>query len=345
LSAELSAPTLADKLSALARPELYPDRPTAVEVVQTHFACVFLTGQFAYKLKKPINVRGADLRSAAAREAACHEELRLNLRLAAATYLDVVALRASAAGLTFATAGRVVDWLVRMRQLPRSRMLDDRLRHNDVQRADLVAIVRALVDFYARVGPEPIDPDRALRGIEARIDEALRELGRAEFALPVAPLQRLASQFARALPGVRPLLRERAAAGRIREGHGDLRAEHVGLGPPVQIIDALEFSRELRLLDPAEDLAMLAVDLERHGGGWAVPELAAAYRQAAADPLPERVWWFYCGVRAATRAKVAIWHLESPREYPDLEAWRRSALTWLSRASAQLGRCLATDPA
>jgi aminoglycoside phosphotransferase family enzyme len=337
-------PSLADKVAALARASLYPDRPTAVEVIQTHFAFVFLTGHFAYKLKKPIKVHGADLTTTDARARACREELRLNQRISAATYLDVVPLTVSAAGLVLGGPGPPVDWLVRMRQLPRSQMLDDRLRRNRVRREDLAAVVAALASFYRSAPAELLPPAQALRGIEARIAEALTELGRAEFALPAGAVAAFARQLDEVLPRVRPLLRLRASEGRLREAHGDLRAEHVCLGPPVQIIDALEISRELRVLDPAEDLAMLAVDLERHGGAWTAPELIDAYRQIASDPLPDALWFFYCGLRAATRAKVAIWHLESPDEYPDAEAWRRTTLTWLACAAAWLDRCLVTDP-
>lgn len=344
MSSGLTAPTLAAKVAALSRADLYHDRPTAVEVIQTHFAFVFLTGHFAYKLKKPIKVHGADLTTVDARATACREELRLNRRLSAATYLDVVPLTVSAAGLALEGSGAPVDWLVKMRQLPRSQMLDDRLRRNRVRRDDLVAVVAALVGFYRSVPVERVAPEHALRGIEARVAEALAELARAEFALPAGPVAALARQFTEVLTQLRPLLRVRASEGRLREGHGDLRAEHVCLGPPVQIIDMLEISRELRLLDPAEDLAMLAVDLERHGGAWAVAELLEAYRQIAADPLPGALWHFYCGLRAATRAKVAIWHLESPDEYPDRDTWRRATLAWLGCAAAWLDRCLVTDP-
>jgi len=337
-------PSLADKVAALGRPSLYADRPTAVEVIQTHFAFVFLTGHFAYKLKKPIKVHGADLTTVDARAGACREELRINLRISPATYLDVVPLTTSEAGLSLGGPGAAVDWLVRMRQLPRSQMLDDRLRRNRVRHEDLVAVVAALTAFYRSMPAEQVAPDAALGSIEARAAEALAELGRAEFGLPAGPLAAFTRQLGDGLPRLRPLLRRRASEGRLRDCHGDLRAEHVCLGPPVQIIDALEISRQLRVLDPAEDLAMLAVDLERHGGAWAVAGLVDAYRQIAADPLPAALWFFYCGLRAVTRAKVAIWHLESPEDYPDGETWRRATLAWLACASAWLDRCCATEP-
>ena len=117
--------SLEDKVRALRSVATYPEHPASVETIETHFAWVFLLGERAYKLKKPVNVPGMDLSTLDARRLSCAEELRLNRRLAPDVYLDVVPLvRAADATLRVGGEGAIVDWLVRMRRLPAALMLD-----------------------------------------------------------------------------------------------------------------------------------------------------------------------------------------------------------------------------
>jgi aminoglycoside phosphotransferase family enzyme len=108
----------------------------------------------------------------------------------------------------------------------------------------------------------------------------------------------------------------------------------------VRIIDALEFDAALRLLEPAEELAVLAVDAERIAGGWVGDALRQAYESLAEDPVPTAVWRFQLALRAATRAKVALWHLDDPavREVAERERWLRRGHEYLELAARQLAR-------
>jgi aminoglycoside phosphotransferase family enzyme len=318
----------------LSGPDAYGGAVRAVERVETHFAWVFLTGARAYKLKKSIRIHGADLRPLAAREHFCREELRLNRRLAAATYLGVRSVVAGERGLAIGGRGRVVDWLVEMRQLDRARMLDEVLRTGEAGADALRRAVAHLhrLDAAARVAPA--GRYEALAGVQARAGEALVEIARPEFAIPPELCAAFAAALRARLQEAEPLLVARAA--RVRDGHGDLRAEHVWLGEPLQIIDALEFDPALRRLDAAEDVAMLAVDTERLAGAWTRRELCAAHEELAADPVPDAVWQVYLGLRAATRAKVALWHLDDARYVAEPDRWRDRALAYLALGMARL---------
>lgn len=326
------AATLAAKLAALRDPSSYPDRPARIEAIETHFAWVFLTGRHAYKLKKPLRLRGADLRSLEARERNCHDELRVNLRLAADTYLRVAPLARRDRGLGVDGPGEVVDWLVVMRELDRSQMLDARLRAGRVGAADMDRLVQALVGFYRGLAPEPLDPQAHVAAVEARVAEALIELAHPGFGLPPEPVNELRLALQAACGRAASAIAARAAAGHVVEAHGDLRAEHVWLGEPVQVIDALEFERRLRVLDVAEEIAMLTVDMTHHGHRDAACELVARYRLAMPDAVSPALFAFYESLRAATRAKVAIWHLDDASQFPDGEPWRRRALEFVALA-------------
>jgi aminoglycoside phosphotransferase family enzyme len=329
---EVGAADTAAKIAFLSNPAAYPDCPARVEVRETHFAWVFLAGAHAYKLKKPSHLRGADWRTTEARELACREELRLNRRLSAPTYLAVEPLVATPSGLRIGGPGRSVDWLVAMRRLDERRMLDSVLAAGTLTRSDLDAVLQFLVDFYNSRTPLPFVPEVYLRRLVARIDEALAALRRADVALPVARIEPLALALRSAADALRPQLAARAVGGHIVEAHGDLRAEHVCLGPPVQVIDALEVYADLRMLDTAEEIAMLALDCERRSAPWVPEYLRDGYRRLVPDAVSDSVFGFYMALRAATQAKLAVWHLDDPAQFPDPAPWRERALAAVGSA-------------
>jgi aminoglycoside phosphotransferase family enzyme len=113
------SPTLADKVAYLSRPESYGEGVGAVEVIETHMSYVFLVERLVYKLKKPVRYPFLDFSTLDARRFNCQEELRLNRRLARSVYLAVVPLSISSRGLDLEGTGEPVEWLVKMRRLPR----------------------------------------------------------------------------------------------------------------------------------------------------------------------------------------------------------------------------------
>lgn len=333
----------AAKVAFLSDPASYPDRPPRVERRETHFAWVFLAGSRAYKLKKPSHLRGADWRTTEARELACREELRLNHRMSAPTYLAVEPLVETGSGFRIGGSGPVVDWLLVMRRLDERRMLDTVLARGELDASDLDAVVIFLVDFYQSRDPLPFAPDAYLRRVRSRLDEALTALQRTELGLPGERIVPLARELVGAFESLRSELAERARGQRIAEVHGDLRAEHVWLGPPVQVIDALEVYADLRMLDTAEEIAQLALDCERAGAPWAADYLRDRYRQRASDPCSNRLFEFYMALRGATHAKLAIWHLDDPQQFSDPAPWRARALKAVAAALRHCRAAMCAD--
>jgi aminoglycoside phosphotransferase family enzyme len=117
----------------------------------------------------------------------------------------------------------------------------------------------------------------------------------------------------------------------VVEGHGDLRAEHVCLEQPVTIIDCLEFSRDLRLADPAEEMAFLSLEVERQGRRELAARLLCDLCVVGHAPASEAILEFYRSHRATVRAKLAAWHLDDP-EFPDSRPWTRRANSYLADA-------------
>lgn len=323
---------LAQKVRALQSPASYPGNATAVEAVETHFAWVFLVDGHAYKLKKPAGNPAADLHSVETRRASCAEELRLNRALAADVYLDVVPLVRDANGqLRVGGGGTVVDWLVRMRRLPAESMLDRAIATGAATPAALAAVGVMLAKFYREQPQVEFTPERYVTRIAEQIHADRRALFAPELALDNCRVQDAVTAIWRALSTVETELEQRARDGRIVEAHGDLRPEHICCADPPCVIDSLEFSRDLRTLDPAEELSFLWIECEQAGGAWAAERVLTAYRRESGDPVSNRLLDFYRARRAMVRAKILAWHLLDPAVM-SLAPWRERAATYLSLA-------------
>ncbi len=327
------------KVACLRRVESYPAPTTRVEAVETHMSWVFLTDQHAYKLKKPVRHAFLDFSTLDARKAHCEEELRLNRRLAPDVYLDVVALTADASGrLALAGDGAPLEWLVKMRRLPRDRMLDAALARGDVRDEHVAAVAAVLSAFYGSLVPIGMSlaeyGDRLARDVEA----CRRELRTPAHELPAALFEGTADELLGFVARESALLAARLQAGRIVEGHGDLRPEHVCLLERPVVIDCLEFNREFRVLDVADELAYLAMECARLGAPSTGEKIFTACCERMGDRVPPALFRFYCGYRALVRAKIAAWH---SKDVPvaEIEKWRTRARQYLALAARSVQAC------
>ncbi len=299
-------------LAALGRPDFYPHPTGGVEHLQTHISHIFLAGDFAYKLKKPVDLGFLDFTSLEVRRDLCLQELRLNRRLAPRVYLEVLAVVQGPQGLALAPldapGGEAMEYVLKMVRLDQERMMDRLLDQGQVSEAQVRALARLLADFYARAqrGPE-VDfagrPEQVRLNVEENFRQTLDYQG-----ICVAPARWQAVRDY-SLGFMREnwdLFNERVASGRIVDGHGDLHSANINLpadGEPV-VFDCIEFSQRFRHGDAACDLAFLAMDLDHHGR----PELRAAlieeYLAASGDKGLSEVLGFYMCYRAVVRAKV-----------------------------------------
>jgi aminoglycoside phosphotransferase family enzyme len=330
---DLPDPGIEAKVAFLSRPAAYVEGTARVEVVETHMSWVFLTDRFAYKLKKPVCHEFLDFRTLEARRRNCEAELRLNRRLAPAVYLGILPLTFGARqGLRLDGAGETVEWLAKMRRLPREAMLDQAVAAGDVSPARLKGVGRLLTRFYREAAPVEMAPAEYCDRFAAGIAANRRHLQEPAYRLPLQQVERLSDCQASFVDSRAPLLARRAEARHIVEAHGDLRPEHIGLGDPPEIIDCLEFNRDLRLLDPVDELSFLALECERLGAAEIGSWMLGLYREATGDAPAEDLIAFYKSYRACVRAKIAIWHLRD-REVRDPAKWPALASAYLELAA------------
>jgi uncharacterized protein len=287
-------------------PIFYEHVPASVEVRETHVSYVFLAGDLVFKLKKAVILPFADLGTAERRRLMCEEEVRLNRRLAGDVYRGVRAIVED--GDQLRLGGRdesgAIDHVVEMRRLDEASSLAARLGRGATGVDDIRAVADRIAGFHASA-PAVVEGE-ALAMLDFSTQETFETLGslapvtiRAE----VAAAGRFTHAF---LASCWDEISARARAGLFREGHGDLRAEHVFLDDEVRVIDCAELAPRLRQIDVGADLAFLVMDLERRGAPVLAEQLVAAYREAGGDPGPDSLVAFHAAQRAWIRAKVAL---------------------------------------
>lgn len=337
VNAASPGPDLAAKVAFLRRPETHG--VTRVEALETHMSWVFLAGEQVLKLKKPVRFPFLDFSTLAAREHDCREEVRLNARLAPGVYLGLRALQWDGRSLALlppervSAPARTVDWLVLMRRLPAGQMLDVRIEAGQVMPEDIDAVVALLVRFYRHAGAVSVPADEYVAHFH-REQAANREvLLRPQFELQQAStaLDRMDS----ALVDRAGILRERSRGGRIVDGHGDLRPEHVCLLQPPVIIDCLEFNAALRRVDPFDEAACLGLECDLAGAPWIGPRVVAGLAGLLDDRPSSALIGLYTAHRALLRARLAMAHLLDP--HPRMPArWPSIAQRYVQRALAAL---------
>jgi uncharacterized protein len=311
---------------ALSNPTIYPHAVDRVELVETHISWVFLAGERVYKVKKPVDLGFLDFTTLERRRFFCEEEVRLNRRLTHGVYLEVVELNGHDA-LTFGGRGPTREVAVMMRRLPGDRMLDDLIRRKSLEPELVDALGRIVAAFHA-TAPTGGEIDRlgGLSTVRANWDENFEQTA----ALPPTVLPDEWRQALRAWVGAF-LEREarrfeaRVAAGRSRDCHGDLQAQHVCCTEPIQIFDCIEFNSRFRYGDVAGEIAFLAMDLDRLGRPDLALRFLNAYLETSADYEAIPLLDFYRAYRAFVRGKVLGFQIEARPEAAD-KARERFAL-------------------
>lgn len=333
-----AAPLEPELLAFLRDGDNYPGHPRAVEQIETHMSWVFLTPEHAWKLKKPYRRDVLNYATRAARRQACVREVRLNRRLAPDVYLGVVAIRRHGDGqLRLDGHGSAVDWLVKMRRLPYEHTLEHRIRTGRAGRADAGLVVEHLLKLYPPRHRACISAARLRARTLADIEASRRVLLDPQYDLPTHDVARLTTALRAFVAREPDLLGERARAQRHADGHGDLRPEHVYLGAQPAIIDCLEFDRDLRLRDPVDELAFLALECERLGDHRWRDWLLDDYAQQRDDTVEPALVDFYQAAHALKRARLSVQHIGDPGTGPSWH-WITGARDYLHRGLERLPR-------
>jgi aminoglycoside phosphotransferase family enzyme/predicted kinase len=290
------------------QPQRFPHPVQALQHIETHISHVVLTGPYAYKFKKPVNLGFLDFSTLEQRRFYCHEELRLNRRLAPELYDSVVAITGTADDPHLDGEGTAIDYAVRMRQFPAGARLDEVSDRGELTNAHIDQIVATLAAFHRHA---PASGPQSLHGTPASVGDRVRqnfeqiEAHCADTTVH-AQLQPLRTWSETQLLALHEDFELRRREGWIRECHGDLHLANMALiDERVVIFDALEFSDDLRWIDPLCEVAFLYMDLEHRGHSMLARRLLNGYLEAANDYQGLGLFQYYLAYRAMVRAKVA----------------------------------------
>lgn len=332
--------SLAEKVAFLSRAEAHADGNRRIQAIETHLSWVFLGESVVYKLKKPLHEPYIDFRTVEQRRLNCAQEVRLNRRLAPGVYLGAVPLtRTPSDGLALGGEGHVVDWLVHMLRLPPGQMLGHAIERHHCSREQVTRAAERLARFYIKGAAEQLNAETHVRRIGHETTRRVRVLQRMPFDLVGHSLRGLQAQHERFIHQFRTLLESRARDGWIREGHGDLRPQHVCVGPEPLFIDCLEFSRTLRVLDPLDDLAYMVLECELMEATWVGDAFVHVYAELAGDDEALRLVPFYASRRALLRTFQALRHITNGAPVPR-DHWLEKAEHYLRLAATLIRQAL-----
>ncbi|MBI5592131.1 MAG: AAA family ATPase [Deltaproteobacteria bacterium] len=294
-------------IAALMKPGAYDPSIKKCELVETHASWVILTGVFAYKIKKPINLGFLDFSTLEKRRFCCEEELRLNQRLSPEIYLELAPIFGSPERPKWTGSGKAIEYAVKMAQFPQEAQLDRTLAGGNLQARHIDAFARLIARFHQRIavagaGSSFGDPDHIRKPVLENFLQIRKHIPEGELLEPLAELE----DWTRAgLHALEPVFVRRKSEGWIRECHGDLHLRNLAwINDAPVVFDCLEFNPNLRWIDIISDAAFLVMDLRDRNRPQLAQRFLNLYLEHTGDYRGLRVLPFYLTYRALVRAKV-----------------------------------------
>ncbi len=335
-----SPPSLVD---AMMRSDFYGPGSSPIELRQTHISYVFLTEEFAYKIKKPLRLPWLDSSTLGKRHELCKCEIILNRRLAPDVYLAVVPITFRDGTFRFGQAPKdeqaAIEFAVKMRRLPDDQRLDNRIAARKISAAEIQGVANRLAEFHATASRQEAWRYGTAAAIWRLVVGNIAETERLLADTVSRDKLRLIEAYARSYISARwQFLNTRALNGYVLDGHGDLRTDSVYLTDGgIRIIDCVEFSAALRYGDTASEVAFLAMDLDRLKAPELATELVRSYVLATGDGALPVLLPFYQCYRALVRAKVElIASNQLDRPVAERIACREMARCYLDQACAYI---------
>ncbi|MGD8992900.1 MAG: AAA family ATPase [Desulfobacterales bacterium] len=292
--------------------DCYAHAVDKIEQKDTIISKVFLTGQYAYKIKKPVNLEYLDFTTLAKRKFFCKQEVKLNRRLAPDIYLAVVPITFEDGQYQLGGYGTPTEYAVKMRQLPERLSMRSLMRRGHLDRDSINALARKLAEFYQQDAPDNlINTFGSWQTIWANCEENFRQAE--PFVAEIIDdrkFQIIQAATRAFLIRRRALFDRRVEKQKIRDCHGDLRTGHIYFSDCIQIIDCIEFNDRFRYADVTSDLAFLAMDIDFEGHPETARQLIDDYVDYTKDRELFVLLDFYKCYRALVRAKVNCFRLQ-----------------------------------
>jgi len=301
-------------VQALLEPRVYPEPTGRVKLVQTQMSFVFLTDNYVYKVKKPVDLGYLDYTTLGKRRFYCQREVELNRRLCPDVYLDVVPITRHQSDFFIGGPGKAIEYAVKMRRLPQELMMDTLLASNRVSPEMMTKLAQRLEAFHEQAETnEDISAFGSLdiigQNTEENFNQTEKYIGNTISPKNYLHIKAYTDNF---LKENASLFRKRIQDGRIKDCHGDLHAAHICLTDDICIYDCIEFNDRFRYADIASEVAFLAMDLDHYGRADLSRLFVSAYVALSRDRELLKLLNFYKCYRAYVRGKVESFKLDDP---------------------------------
>jgi len=312
-------------IDAFRNPACYSHPISEVSIVETHISWVILTGQYAYKIKKPVAFSFVDFSTLEKRRWFCEEEVRLNRRLAPEVYLGVVPLTGSPVAPLVDGQGPPFEFAVKMQQFSSGREVHNILASKEKSEAFISQLADRIAQFHSRIEQAEghsayANPGMVWRAVRECVEEIPRNLLTQNSREYLTQIYTWLQEEWRRLHKV---FRQRKQSGHVRECHGDLHLANIAVFEGnVCVFDALEFEPRLRWIDVMSEVAFLVMDLQKNGRRDLAFLFLNGYLEETGDYAGLAVFRFYQVYRALVRAKVAGLRVEQLDK--GSEEWERT---------------------
>ena len=297
----------------LLNPEFLLDKTKKVSLIQTHISLVFLTDEFVYKIKKPVNFGFLDFSTLKKRHYYCHQEIMLNRRLSKDTYIDVLPILYDGKNYRMgAGKGRIVEYAVKMKRLPDEMLMKSMFFGGNLTVEHLKKIARVLARFH-RTARNSLNIDKfgEPEMFKINTDENFVQIQKyIGMTIQQRDFDTLSQWTENFYNSNRLLFISRINSKKIRDCHGDLHMEHICLTENLSIFDCIEFNSRFRYTDIIADIAFLLMDLEYYGGNRLSEKLWDLYKEIANEHDVNPLLTFYKIYRAIVRGKVNSFQLD-----------------------------------
>lgn len=294
-------------IHSMMRAEIYDHPVESIKLIETHISWVILTGTYAYKIKKPYNLGFLDFSSLSQRRQFCLEELRLNKRLAASVYLDIVAISGSVTHPVLQGPGETIEYAVKMVQFPQEAQLDIMLAEGKLGNKHIDAFAHLLAEFHQNTETANADtcfgsPEHVYQPVTRTFEKIHSCTQVQQHSRHLTELEEWNKTF---FSTHKQLFEKRKLDGFIRECHGDLHLRNLlWLNDKPLAFDCLEFDPNLRWIDTLSDIAFLVMDLQDRQHPQLAYHFLDTYMECCGDYSGLQVFRFYLVYRAIIRAMV-----------------------------------------
>jgi aminoglycoside phosphotransferase family enzyme/predicted kinase len=323
-------------INSLQNDKIFAHETQEFNVLETHISWVLLTGDYAYKIKKPVNFGFLDFTSVEKRRHFCQLELDLNKRLAPDLYLEAVPIFGTPESPSFEAKGEPFDYAIKMRQFKQENLLLEQAREHKLKDVSIQDIARQLAIFHRKAKIVKQDEEfGSPQAIFAPVADNFNTLRSFKIANQFSDdIDKIAKWAKDSFSELEPLLSERKANGFIRACHGDVHLGNIVLYSAKPLIfDCIEFNEEFRHTDTINDIAFLAMDLIHKGYKRQANLLINTYAEWSNDYQGLTLIPFYMSYRAMVRAKVSALQIDSfDKDHPTYKQLKQDLADFIALA-------------